>query len=96
MQFVVLGAVPFIIGLLGYTGLWRRWANDGMDFWVLGFFWIGIGLFWIGASTSIPGTPSWLMFFGIGVLVVGASSVWYLPPPLTPKWFREARRAWRR
>ncbi|SDR08946.1 hypothetical protein SAMN02800687_3683 [Curtobacterium sp. UNCCL20] len=39
--------------------------------------------------------PGWLFWIPATIALLGAGSVWYLPPVLTPRWFRALRAGWR-
>ena len=47
----IIGAALMLIGLLGYSGLWRSWAQGGLSYWVFGLFWFGLGA---GAAVQQP------------------------------------------
>lgn len=90
----IIGAILMLIGTLGYTGLWRSWAKGGLSYWVFGLFWFGLGLILVNIVLAIP-TPSWVFWIPATLALLGAASTWYLPPALTPSWFRALRRSWR-
>jgi hypothetical protein len=91
----IIGTVCMLVGLLGYTGLWRAWAKDGRSYWVLGLFWFGFGVVLMSVVLAMPDRPGWLFWVPAVITLLGAASTWYLPPTLTPPWFRALRRSWR-
>lgn len=88
-----IGASFMAIGLLGYTGLWRAWSRNGYYYYVFGFFWFGLGAFLIGFIKFIPDAPTLILGTPIVLIVAGGASTWYLPPILTPRWFRAMQRS---
>ncbi|WP_445338607.1 hypothetical protein [Clavibacter sp. CFBP 8614] len=91
----LLGAALTGMGLLAYTGLWRSWSRGGHHFYVLGLFWYGLAM--LGTSTlyAFRPVPEWTRYLVIGVMLVGVIGAFYLPPFMTPRWFRAMRRAHR-
>lgn len=90
-----LGVLLMAIGLLGYTGVWRSWARQGFHFYVFGLFWFGFGSFLIGATSDLEPLPGWVRFAFIAILLAGGGGTWYMPPFMTPRWFRAMRRGTR-
>ncbi len=91
----IVGAALMLVGLLGYTGLWRAWAKDGLSYWVFGLFWFGLGIVLVSIVLALPRRPDWLFWIPAVIALLGAGSTWYLPPALTPRWFRALRNRWR-
>lgn len=91
----IIGAALMLVGLLGYSGLWRRWARGGLSYWVFGLFWSGLGIVLVSIVLALPGRPDWLFWIPAVITLLGAASAWWLPASLTPRWFRALRRAWR-
>lgn len=90
----IIGAACMLVGLLGYTGLWRSWAKGGLSYKVFGLFWFGLGIILVSIVLALP-TPSWVFWIPATIALLGACSVWWLPPALTPRWFRALRSSWR-
>ncbi len=85
-------------GLSAYTGRWRSWASaDPRFFYAIGFgilyLGIGVGLF---ALITALGEALPLAAQRAGAVVVFALlgitllSLFWFPPALTPRWFRDA------
>ncbi|MGU3409359.1 hypothetical protein ACLBWP_04560 [Microbacterium sp. M1A1_1b] len=89
----IIGAVLMLIGTVGYTGVWRSWAKDGLSYWVFGLFWFGLGIVPVSVVLATD-APTWVFWIPATLTVLGAAATWYLPPALTPRWFREQRRNW--
>lgn len=83
----IIGAACMLVGLLGYTGLWRSWAKGGLSYKVFGLFWFGLGIVLVSIVLALP-TPSWVFWIPATIALLGACSVWWLPAALTPRWFR--------
>jgi hypothetical protein len=90
---IAIVAAPLLaVGLLGYTGLWRSWARGGLHYAVLGCAWWGAGLALIGLAGLFPhGIAAGVGLTGCALAVLGVIGFFWLPAPLTPRWFRAER-----
>jgi hypothetical protein len=89
----LLGAALTSMGLLAYTGLWRSWSRGGHHFYVLGLFWYGLGMLIASTLSWFRPAPDWIRCAMVAVMLVGVFGAFYLPPFMTPRWFRAMRRA---
>ena len=89
----LLGAALTGMGLLAYTGLWRSWSRGGHHFYFFGLFWYGLAMLIASTLFLFRPAPDWTRYVVIGVMLVGVIGGFYLPPFMTPPWFRAMRRA---
>lgn len=93
MMLTLLGAALTCVALLAYTGLRRSWSRGGYHFFVLGLFWYGLAMLIASTLSWFRPVPDWTRHVVIGVMLVGVIGGFYLPPFMTPRWFRAMRRA---
>jgi hypothetical protein len=92
VSFLIGVGVLFIAaGLLGYTGVWRRWSQGGERYFVFAFVWLGVGWILLGLVDVPTDPPMWLLIAAAAFIVGGAMSAWWMPAAMTPGWFRELR-----
>lgn len=96
---VLFGAAAFVVlGLLAYTGVWRRWMVSARGYGTyMGFsiFYIGIALITGALAVSVAPANRTLFIFlsavAAVIMLVAIVGFWWLPNFLLPRWFREWR-----
>lgn len=96
--FMAATALLFLLpGALAYLGRWRGWAGSPrVLFAPLALLWIGIGgeLVFAGvlcAEAGAKGLGQVLGAVGLAGAVLGAVFLFWTPPPLRPRWYRELK-----
>jgi hypothetical protein len=98
---VLPGVVLLVVGLLGYSGVWRSWSTHTFLHWPFGVAWAGLGIIVAGSGgmIGVAGNESVggvLQLVGMGVGLFGVVGAFMLPPFLLPAWYRRAMAAARR
>lgn len=89
-----IGAMLMIVGLFGYAGIWRNWSRDGFYYYVFGVFWFGLSVVVTDVQTLLAPLPIWFLNLTTFFFFASIVMAFYLPPCLTPRWFRAMRRTW--
>lgn len=94
----LIGAGFLTLGVLAYTGRWRRWMGPARGYGTfIGFSLLYIGIAFLAASAGVTvwdaATPVAAVLFGIAAiaLVIAIVGLWWMPRMLQPRWYRELR-----
>ncbi|MFO7252756.1 MAG: hypothetical protein DIU60_018610 [Actinomycetes bacterium] len=92
-------AVVFVLpGWLAYAGRWTEWVNAPYVLHApLAMLWIGAGgeFLLLGSlveDAGIRGIGRLLGAVGMSLLLIGGISLFWTPPSLRPRWYRERER----
>ncbi|SDQ64574.1 hypothetical protein [Thermostaphylospora chromogena] len=92
-------AVAFVLpGWLAYAGKWTDWVDAPyMLYAPLALLWIGVGGEFILLGSLVEdawarGVGRLLGAVGMALLLIGGISLFWTPPSLRPRWYRERER----
>jgi len=84
----IVGLVLVAIGAAAFSGLWRAWSRTRYPY-PLGIGVMGVGLLVMSVGEVLPPLVSPVfMYLALGILVVGAMAMRWVPRAVLPAWYR--------